>query len=102
MGTLTSYVGAVDAANSAENGSAGFSWINITHKTRLNSRPFGGGLVRSFFRTMPRAENSEHECTADDDRARAPSAQRVRARRELRSEPLAAAQRALEPRVFHA
>ena len=37
---------------------------------------------------------SEHECTADDGRARDPSAQRVRARRELRSEPLAAAQRA--------
>ena len=32
MGTLTSYVGAVDAAKSAENGSAGFSWINITYK----------------------------------------------------------------------
>ena len=30
MGTLTSYVGAVDAAKSAQNGSAGFSWINIT------------------------------------------------------------------------
>jgi hypothetical protein len=29
MGTLTSYVGAVDAAKSAQNGSAGFSWINI-------------------------------------------------------------------------
>ena len=38
----------------------------------------------------------------DDGRAREPIAQRVRARRELRSEPLAAAQRALEPRFVHA
>ena len=30
MGTLTSYVGALDAAKSPLNGSAGFSWINIT------------------------------------------------------------------------
>jgi len=29
MGTLTSYVGAVDAAKSVTSGSAGFSWINI-------------------------------------------------------------------------
>ena len=29
IGTLTSYVGALDAAKSAENGSAGFSWINM-------------------------------------------------------------------------
>ena len=34
MGTLTSYVGAVDAAKSAENGSAGFSWINIMRNGR--------------------------------------------------------------------
>jgi hypothetical protein len=36
MGTLTSYVGAVDAAKSAENGSAGFSWINIKLKCKLS------------------------------------------------------------------
>jgi hypothetical protein len=35
MGTLTSYVGALDAAKSAENGSAGFSWINIIHCTAV-------------------------------------------------------------------
>ena len=35
MGTLTSYVGALDAAKSAENGSAGFSWININTYIRL-------------------------------------------------------------------
>ena len=29
MGTLTSYVGALDAAKSVTSGSAGFSWINI-------------------------------------------------------------------------
>jgi len=58
-------------------------------------------VSRFFFRTCP-TQNSEHECTADDGRAREPSAQRVRARRELRSEPLAAAQRAPEPRFVHA
>ena len=35
MGTLTSYVGAVDAAKSVTSGSAGFSWINITSLPRL-------------------------------------------------------------------
>ena len=29
MGTLTSYVGALDAEKSCPSGSAGFSWINI-------------------------------------------------------------------------
>ena len=48
----------------------------------------------SQFQNNGEAPSSEHECTADDGRARDPSAQRVRARRELRSEPLAAAQRA--------
>jgi hypothetical protein len=57
---------------------------------------------RDIFSEQCPARNSEHECTADDDRAREPSAQRVRARRELRSEPLAAAQRTLEPRFEHA
>ena len=35
MGTLTSYVGALDAAKSSLNGSAGFSWINIIPKDML-------------------------------------------------------------------
>ena len=58
-------------------------------------------VSRLFFRTCP-ARNSEHECTANDGRAREPSAQRDRARCELRSEPLAAVQRAPEPRFGQA
>jgi hypothetical protein len=36
MGTLTSYVGALDAAKSSLNGSAGFSWINIRARGYCN------------------------------------------------------------------
>ena len=68
----------------------------------LSVRKLSGVLKSGFQRVQFVICNSEHECTADDGRARAPSAQRVRARRELRSEPLAAAQRAPEPRFFHA
>jgi hypothetical protein len=40
MGTLTSYVvGALDA-KSAENGSAGFSWINISSENPFSSEEF--------------------------------------------------------------
>jgi hypothetical protein len=68
-----------------------WSWLKssqLSHSNKVLQPP----TTRAAHAAADRQRrNSEHKCTTDDGRAREPSAQRVRARRELRSEPLAAA-----------